>query len=67
MVHNFKFLLPRMTPYMKVKFRVIVFEYKANNGKSEPKLSLPNDSMCNIKIPTYCFCPVHKSDNQELT
>ena len=38
---------------------------KLTSGNSE--LSLPSNSMRHRKIPTHCFCPVHKSNNLDFT
>ena len=54
-----------MVPYVKVNFQVIVFGYSERIDNSE--LSLPSNSMCHRKVLTYRFCPVHKSNNSELT
>ena len=46
-----------MVSYVKIKFQVIVFTYRAKIDNSE--LSLPSNSMYHRKIPTYMyrFCP----------
>ena len=31
------------------------------------ELSLPSNSRCHRKIPTYRFCPIHKSNNSDFT
>ena len=48
-----------MVSYVKVKFQVIVFRYRAKIDNSE--LSLSSNSMCHRKVSTYRFCPVHKA------
>ena len=62
---NLEFSLLSMVPHVKVKFQVIVFGHRAKIDNSE--LLLPSNSMCHRKIPTYRFCPVHKSNNSGFT
>ena len=52
---NSEFLLPSMVPCVKLKLRVIVFWYQAKRDNSKLELSLPTNSMCHGKIPTYLF------------
>ena len=51
--NNSEYSLPSMVPYMKVKFQVIVFGYRAEIDNSE--LSLPSNSMCHRKFRLIVF------------
>ena len=62
-----EFSLPSVVPYVKVKFQVIALGIGQKLTIRNLELSLPSNSMCHRKIPTYCFCPVHKSNNSEFT
>ena len=44
MARNSEFSLPSMIPYVKVKFQVIVFMYRAKNDKSELEIHVTGNS-----------------------
>ena len=64
---NSDFSLPSMISYVKVKFRVIVFQYGAKNDNSELGIfTSKHDSTCHKKFRVIVFMYRAKNDNSEL-
>ena len=56
-----------MIPYVKVKFRVIVFQYRAKNDNLELGIfTSKHDSTCHKKLLVIVFMHGAKNDNSEL-